>query len=186
MANTIIPEYLYQLQPKSVIFSIIIIGIFFYEPPEMSIQWKTFVSFIIFVTSYVSVSWYDHNFGCQKEQLKNIKLIKNDQDIEYLFINLYHLLIIAPLFIYVSMNKDKAYKSAQSFVLVNFALAVLFHSVKSIDKINPISIGHILFGSVGIYYSYLTAKPSWYYNFLMIIGIYSGLKHGIYIMELLS
>lgn len=186
MADNIIPKYLYQLQPKSVIFSIIIIGVFFYEPPEMSIHWKTFASFIIFITSYISVSWYDHNFGCKKEQLKNIKMIKNDQEMEILFINLYHLLIIAPLFIYISMNKDQSYKSAQSFVLVNFSLAILFHVIKIIDIPNPISIGHILFGIFGVYYSCRSDKPDWYYSFLMVIGIYSGLKHGINIMELLS
>ena len=62
MSGGIYPNYPFELNPKCVIFSIIIIGLFFYQPPNMNIYWKLVTTFVLFVISYVSMAWYDYKF----------------------------------------------------------------------------------------------------------------------------
>jgi hypothetical protein len=70
MAGGIFPGYPFVLNPKCVIFSSIIIWLFFYVPPRMTLYWKLFVSFLLFVISYVALAWYDYKFECQTLALK--------------------------------------------------------------------------------------------------------------------
>jgi hypothetical protein len=62
MAGGIFPNYPFELNIKCVIFSAIIIGLFFYCPPDMNIFWKIFISFVLFVIAYVALAWYDYKF----------------------------------------------------------------------------------------------------------------------------
>ncbi len=205
MAGGLFPNYPFELNPKCIIFSIIIIGLFFYEPPNMNIYWKSFVSLILFVLSYVSMAWYDYKFDCQKLALKKSastgitgqfkppahtpsqtdrsKLTKDENELEWLLINLYHLLILSPLFLYVSVNKDSSNQVSVMLLLVNFIFAIIYHGVRLARNFNVVSFGHILVSLIGIYYSLKSSRPEWFYNGLMGASIYTGLKHGLHIMK---
>ncbi len=205
MAGGLFPNYPFELNPKCIIFSIIIIGLFFYEPPNMNIYWKSFVSLILFVLSYVSMAWYDYKFDCQKLALKKSastgitgqfkppahtpsqtdrsKLTKDENELEWLLINLYHLLILSPLFLYVSVNKDSSNQASVMLLLVNFIFAIIYHGVRLARNFNVVSFGHILVSLIGIYYSLKSSRPEWFYNGLMGASIYTGLKHGLHIMK---
>ena len=207
MAGGIFPNYPFELNPKCIIFSIIIIGLFFYKPPELQIYWKLMIAFILFVLSYVGLAWYDYTFDCTTLALKKStspigitgyfkppsytqsqtdksKLTNNEKDLEWILISLVHLLIIAPLFLYVGMSKDVDTNEINNILLiVVFAFAVLYHGVRVIEKIDIISITHIIIGIIGIYYSAQTDKSKWFYNILSAIGVYAGLKHGYYLTQ---
>ena len=212
MAGGIFPNYPFELNPKCIIFSIFIIGLFFYKPPELHIYWKLLIAFILFVLSYVSLAWYDYTFDCTTLALKKSsspigitglfkppdytpsqtdksKLTKNEKDLEWVLVNLFHLVILAPLFLYVGTYKqfnidDSNDNSITNILLIAvFAFAILYHGVRVIEKINIISITHIIVGIIGIYYSAQTEKPKWFYNVLSAIGVYAGLKHGYYLTQ---
>jgi hypothetical protein len=206
MAGGIFPNYPFELNAKCVIFSIIIIGLFFYKPPEMNIYWKSFTSFVLFVLAYVSMSWYDYKFDCQKLALKKSasslgitglfkppahtpsqtdksKMTPEEKDLDWALINVYHLLILAPLFLYVGINKNESNQVSIILLIVNFAFAILYHGVRVFTKFNFISWAHILVSVGGIYLSTQDKKPDWFFNTLIGLGIYAGLKHGMYLTQ---
>ncbi len=206
MAGGLFPNYPFELNPKCIIFSIIIIGLFFYEPPTMNIYWKSFTSLILFVLSYVSMAWYDYKFDCQKLALKKssstagitgqfkppahtpsqtdkTKMTKEENDLEWLLINAYHLLILTPLFLYVSINKDSSNQTSIILLIVNFIFAIGYHGVRLARDFNMVSFGHVLISLIGIYFSLKSTRPDWFYNGLMGVSLYAGLKHGLHIMK---
>lgn len=206
MAGGIFTNYPFELNAKCVIFSIIIIGLFFYQPPEMNIYWKSFTSFVLFVGAYVSMAWYDYKFDCQKLALKKstnpigitdklkppahspgqtdrTKLTSEEKDLDWALINIYHLLILTPLFLYAGINKDAANPITSILLIANFAFAILYHGVRVQRKFNLISWAHIIVSLGGIYLSIQDKKPDWFYSSLIGIGIYTGLKHGMHLMQ---
>ncbi len=206
MAGGLFPNYPFELNPKCIIFSIIIIGIFFYHPPEMNIYWKIFVSMILFIVSYVSMAWYDYKFQCQKlalmksssklgitdkfkpephtsGQTDRSKISQDEKDLEWQLINLFHVMVIAPLFIYIGINKNNSPQLSIILLIISLAFAVLYHGVRLLDEFNVISLAHVIVGGVGIYYGFKSERPEWFHNSLIGIGIYSGLKHGLYLIQ---
>ena len=206
MAGGIFPNYPFELNIKCVIFSIIIIGLFFYKPPDINIYWKLFVSFVLFVISYVTMAWYDYKFDCQKlalkkstsplgitgylkppvytpSQIDRSKMTKEEKDLEMILINFYHLLIIAPLFLYIGLNKEKSNPFASTLLIANLIFAIFYHGVRVVYSFNIISLFHVIIGIIGIFYSLQTTKPDWFYYGLIGIGVYAGLKHGIQITQ---
>jgi hypothetical protein len=110
-------------------------------------------------------------------------------NLEWILVNLFHLVILAPLFLYVGMYKqfniDNSNDNSITNILLRavFAFAILYHGVKIIERINIISITHIIVGIIGIYYSVQIEKPKGFYNLLSAIGVYAGLKHGYYLIQ---
>ena len=206
MAGGIFPNYPFELNPKCIIFSIIIIGLFFYQPPNMNIYWKTVAAFILFVISYVLMAWYDYKFECQKlafkkstsslgitgkfkppvyleSQIDKTKMTKTEQELEYALINILHLFIIAPLFLYVGLNKDKSNSITTVLLYVIFSFAIIYHGVRASRESNIISWAHIIVSIVSMYLLNKKDKPKWFYNAFFGIGIYTGLKHGFYLTQ---
>jgi hypothetical protein len=120
-------------------------------------------------------------------------LFELNPNLEWILINLFHLVILAPLFLYVGMYKqfniDNSNDNSNDnsitniLLIVVFAFTILYHGVKVIEKINIISITHIIVGIIGIYYSAQTETPKGFYNLLSAIGVYAGLKHGYYLTQ---
>ena len=172
----------------------------------MNIYWKSFSAFALFVISYVSMAWYDYKFDCQKlalkkstssvgitgylkppaytpSQLDRNKMTKSESDLDWALINMYHLVILTPLFLYVGLNKEKSSNITDILLIANFTFGIIYHIVRVFNKFNLISAAHVLVGIIGIYFSVQTNKPDWFYNSLIGIGIYTGLKHGIYLTQ---
>jgi hypothetical protein len=212
MAGGLFKNYPFELNIKCVIFSTIIIALFFYHPPEMNIIWKCFVALLLFVIAYVAMAWYDYKFECTKLALKRgsrggittllkpephtesqtdpSKDTQDEQKLMMALINVYHLFIIVPLLIYigikgnvnVSENGKGQYQMAIVLLIANLAFAILYHIVRVLRKFNGVSLGHVIGGGVGIIYLLLSKRPQWFYYVLIFIAVYAGLKHGYELM----
>lgn len=207
MAGGIFPNYPFELNAKCVIFSIIIIIIFFYCPPKMSLSLSIIISFLIFVIAYVAMAWYDYQFECIKlalkkgtskygitglfkpqayseSQINSSKLSKEEKKLDYILITLLHLCIIAPLFLYIGIQKDNSNPTSIIAIIMISLFAILYHSVRILRKYNDISLGHIILASYLIIFSMMTKKYLFYYYSLILLGIYIGFKHGINLIKI--
>lgn len=205
MAGGIFPNYPFVLNPKCVVFSAIIIGLFFYCPPAMDMRWKLLISFFLFVVSYVAMAWYDYKFECQKlalrrgtskysitQQFKPPTHTKSQTDpsqetkdetiLNANIIHVYHIFFIAPLLLYIGLKKQAASNGAYLFLVVNLAFAMLYHLPRFIRNYNYVSLAHILAGFVGIYYSLIKTRPDAFYTAMPIFSAYVALKHGFELM----
>ena len=205
MAGGLFPNYPFELNIKCVIFSGIIIGLFFYCPPKMNIGWNIFISFILFVVAYVAMAWYDYKFECMKLALKRgtnpagitskfkpethtesrgdrSKMTADEKKLEYLLLNLYHVFIVTPVAIYIGLNGDKASNLSIIFLFANFMFAFIYHIVRVLRKFNGISMGHVIFSIVGGGYLLLSKRPQWFYYSILGLGGYAGMKHGYELM----
>ena len=206
MSGGIYPNYPFELNPKCVIFSIIIIGLFFYQPPNMNIYWKLVTTFVLFVISYVSMAWYDYKFECQKlalrkstssygvtgifkppphneSQIDKSKMSLNERELNWMLINFYHLFILAPLLIYIGINKDESNSTTNILLIVNFIFAIIYHGVRIYRKFNSVSLAHVIISIGGLYILREKKKPDWFYNSLIGAGIYAGLNHGMHLTQ---
>lgn len=205
MAGGLFPNYPFELNIKCVIFSGIIIGLFFYCPPKMNIGWNIFISFILFVVAYVAMAWYDYKFECMKLALKRgtnpagitskfkpethtesqgdrSKMTADEKKLEYLLLNLYHVFIVTPVAIYIGLNGDMASNTSIIFLFVNFMFAFIYHIVRVLRKFNGVSMGHVIFSIVGGGYLLLSKRPQWFYYSILGLGGYAGMKHGYELM----
>jgi ammonia channel protein AmtB len=205
MAGGLFKNYPFELNIKCVIFSTIIIILFFFHPPEMNIIWKSFIAFILFVVAYVAMAWYDYKFECTKLALKrgskggittlfkpephtksqtdSSKETKDEKQLTMSLINIYHLFIITPLVIYIGTYGDKSNINAIVVLIANLAFAILYHIVRVLRRFNGISASHVLGGIIGIVYLLFPKRPNAFYYALIFIGIYAGLKHGYWLMK---
>ncbi len=204
MAGGLFPNYPFELNIKCIIFSVIIMAIYLYKPPEMHPVWKSFTLIIIFIVSYVAMAWYDYKFNCTKLALRKStagitdlmkpephseaqtdrsKATKEEKDLEWQLINLYHIFILTPLLLYIGIYKNEANPIAGNILSANLVFAILYHGVRLFDKLNFVSIGHVLIGIIGLYYLNIKDKPDALYTTLIITGLYTGVKHGYYLMS---
>lgn len=204
MAGGLFKNYPFELNIKCVIFSTIIIALFFYHPPEMSLLWKCFTAFVLFVVAYVGMAWYDYKFECTKLALKRgsrggvttllkptphtesqtdpSKDTKEEKKLTMSLINVYHLFILTPLLIYIGVNGNKSDQMTIIVLIANLAFAILYHIVRVIRKFNGVSFGHVIGGIVGIVLLVLKQKSQWFYYLLMFFAGYVAIKHGYELM----
>ena len=207
MAGGIYPNYPFQINIKCVIFSMIIIGLYFYVPPPMNTYWKLFISLVLFIISYVSMAWYDYKFECQKlalkrstsdmsitQQLKppihsesqqdSTKATPEENRLEEYLIHYYHLFIVTPLLIYIGANKNKTENSVFIFLIVNIFFAIAYHAQRLWRQYNPVSLGHTVLGIIAIYFSLLTKKPLWFFYVVLTFSAYVGIKHSLELIQM--
>ena len=68
LPNTGVP---FTLNIKCIVFSMIIIGLYLYKPPDIKNKLVLYsILFGIFVISYVSMAWYDYYFECSSVPLR--------------------------------------------------------------------------------------------------------------------
>ena len=70
MSGGILPGYPFTLNIKCIIFAFIIMVLYSFNPPKLSLKQNLLVYFIIFILAYVSMAWYDYYFGCEQLPLK--------------------------------------------------------------------------------------------------------------------
>ena len=206
MAGGIFPNYPFVLNPKCVVFSVIIIGLFFYCPPKLDMHWNLLIAFLLFVVSYVSMAWYDYKFECQKlalkrgtskysitQQFKPPIHTKSQDDpsketidetiLNANIIHIYHIFFIAPLLLYIGTQKRNASEYAYLFLIVNLTFAMVYHLPRFIRNYNYISLAHLFAGISGIYYSLIKDRPKVFYTLMLIFSAYVALRHGFQLME---
>ena len=206
MAGGIFPNYPFVLNPKCVVFSVIIIGLFFYTPPNMNIYWNLLISFLLFVVSYVAMAWYDYKFECQKLALKRgtskysitqqfkppthtksqvdpSKETKEEMILNSNIIHIYHIFFIAPLLLYIGLQKQNASEYAYLSLIVNLVFAIAYHLPRFLYKYNYVSFAHLFGGTLGIYYSLIKNRPQLFYSLMPIFSAYVASKHGFELMS---
>jgi hypothetical protein len=207
MAGGLFKNYPFELNIKCVIFSTIIIALFFFQPPEMSLVWKCFIAVLLFVVAYVAMAWYDYKFECTKLALKRgskgglttlfkppphvesqtdtSKETTDEKQLTMALINIYHIFIITPLLLYVGINgikKKNINQTATVILIANFAFGILYHIVRVLRKFNGVSFGHVLGGTIGIILLLMKQKPVAFYYALVFIAFYALIKHGYHLM----
>jgi hypothetical protein len=152
MSGGIFPKYPFVLNIKCIIFSIIIMIIYSFCPPNFDSKIVIFlIYFSIFVISYVSLAWYDYYYSCsqlplfrgkysitglakpplheptkQSEHLMSeIEIDKNNTMIYWL-----HILIIVPLISYIGIMKDKAHTRTFDILVVLGVFTAIYHGSK--------------------------------------------------------
>ena len=152
MSGGIFPNYPFTLNIKCIIFSIIIMIIYTFRPPILSLVPSLLVYFIIFVISYVALAWYDYYYACsqlplhkstgggvtdylkppahepekQKEHLfTQIEVDKNNKTIFAL-----HLLLIVPILLYIGINQNKTPIQAFYLLIVLAVFTSVYHGFR--------------------------------------------------------
>jgi hypothetical protein len=209
MAGGIFTNYPFELNAKCVIFSLIIIALFFFSPPNMNLPIQILISFILFVISYVAMAWYDYQFNCTKLALKKSSsnygitgkfkppahqtgqtdrnsMTPDEILLDQILIHLLHLLIFAPLFMYIGILGNETPRWAIIMLIMSLLFAMLYHGVRLIR--NPkylIGWLHIIAGLVII--PLIVMQPPrlaiLYYS-LIFTSIYVAIKHGIALIKI--
>jgi len=153
----------------------------------MNICLKLFTT-VLLTGSYISMVWYNYKFDYQKSSsfriINKIKsLVHSETNLEWFLINIYNLLILSPLLLYVGINKDSSNPMPNILLIVNFALGILYYGINVAIEFNVMSCIHIIVNISRIYMLIKENKPEWFYNSLIGVGIYTGLKHGIYLIQ---
>ena len=149
----------FVLNIKCIIFSLIIMIIYTFRPPVLSLLPSLIVYFIIFVISYVALAWYDYFYGCnqlplqksnnpfaitaifkppahepqkQNEHLFSQKEIdKNNKSIYAL-----HILIIVPILLYIGIKAQKTPTQAFYLLLVLATFTAAYHGFKLLGSVH--------------------------------------------------
>jgi len=132
---------------KCIIFSIMVMVAFLYKPSFRSSTSLYFTLFIIFVISYVAMAWYDFFFDCSILPLKKgtaslTGLFKppshrpkkqeggDDHKHHSYLIYFSHILLFAPLLIYVSLRGKKSPAAVFPILGAVAVLTLLYHGMK--------------------------------------------------------
>ena len=135
---------------KCIIFSLIIISLFFFKPNIKNNYIAYGISFLLFVVSYVAMAWYDSIYNCDILPLKKGSSSfqrflkpkshtnrKQDEHLEtsyekslkYKLIYVAHILFIVPLLAYVVYYGKKTPKNVFVIVGVVTAFTLVYHGV---------------------------------------------------------
>lgn len=180
-------NYPFELNIKYIIFSVVIIGLFLYQLLNMNIYLKLFTT-VLLTCSYISMVWYNYKFDCQKSSSFGItnkikSIVPSEKNLDWFLINIYNLLILSPLLLYVGINKDNSNPLPNILLIVNFAIGILYYGINVAIEFNVMSYIHIIVNISRIYMLVKENKPEWFYNSLFGVGIYTSLKHGIYLIQ---
>ncbi|MBM10171.1 MAG: hypothetical protein CMF69_11475 [Magnetovibrio sp.] len=127
---------------KCIIFSLICIALFLYNPSFKNKWTLYFTLFIIFIIAYVAMAWYDHFFDCSTLPLKRgnisitglFKPTKNhdaknhdEHSKQNFLIYISHILIIVPLLLYIVIKKKKVDQRIYPFLGVLAIFTAGYH-----------------------------------------------------------
>ena len=118
MAGGIFVDQPFHLNPKCLLFSAIIMALYWVSPAKKNV----YLLPVIFILSYVGMAWYDYKYNCDQmysgsktlginsvfkpqrrdEEPSKDKKISSNQEKEYLKrVYLFHVIAVAPLLLYV-------------------------------------------------------------------------------------
>ena len=154
MAGGIFTGRPFEFNMKCIVFSAILMLSYWYLPKVN--RRNIFMLPLIFVVSYVSLAWYDWLYNCQtkmysgnkglslsspfKPMRKNDKVTgsrdkylvpEKEQNRLYLkTIYLFHVFAIAPILVYIGLNRDRSDKRVYNIILYIGILTLLYHSFR--------------------------------------------------------
>lgn len=157
MSGGIFDGYPFTLNIKCIIFSFIIMIIYSFRPPALSIAPQMLVYFLIFVVSYVSLAWYDYYYGCSqlplqrsttgithhlkppvydKEKQTDHMFSQKELDKNHTTIYALHIFLIVPLLVYMGYKRNKTSIMAFNLLLVLAAFTAVYHGVKFMTSLH--------------------------------------------------
>ena len=159
MSGGLFVGYPFTLNIKCIIFSLIIMLIYTFRPPVLSLLPSLIIYFIIFVISYISLAWYDYYYGCNQLPLQKSnnplsitgifkpKAHEPQKQNEHLFsqkeidknnITIYalHILIIVPILLYIGIRAQKTPTQAFYILLVLAAFTAAYHGFRLLGSVH--------------------------------------------------
>jgi hypothetical protein len=157
MSGGLFPDYPFTLNIKCIIFSVIIMVIYTFRPPVLSLVPSLLIYFIIFVISYVALAWYDYYYACTQLPLQKSSTGLTDylkppphepkKQVEHMFtekeinknnktIYALHLLVIVPLILYIGIKSKKAPKEAFYLLIVLAVFTAVYHGFRLLSVIH--------------------------------------------------
>lgn len=151
MSGGVFPDYPFTLNIKCIIFSVLIMMIYTFRPPVLSLLPSLLIYFIIFVISYVALAWYDYYYACSQLPLQRSTVgvthylkppvHEPEKQTEHMFsekeinknnttIYALHLLLIVPLLVYVGIKGTKTPNEAFYLIIVLAVFTSVYHGVR--------------------------------------------------------
>ena len=153
MSGGIFPNYPFTLNIKCIVFSIIIMIIYTFRPPILSLVPSLLVYFIIFVVSYVAMAWYDYYYACSQLPLQKSSggggftsyfkppVHEPTKQIEHTFTQIeldknnkvifaMHLLLIVPILLFIGIKSNKTPKQAFYLLIVLAVFTGAYHGFR--------------------------------------------------------
>ena len=156
-------------------FSLMIILLYIHLFPNVNVLWRSYIILILFIISYTGCSWYNN---------RSIFTNRDDKFKQYMSTHIFHIFFITLLLLYVGLNNDDT--NALNLLTGLLVLAILYHGNNLYTNgMNNVSIGHVFFALVGIYFIKFNEKSELFFNSLVILSGYVGVKHTLGFFELL-
>ncbi len=154
MSGGIFPGYPFTLNIKCIIFALVIMAIYTFNPPKVSLYTNLVIYFIIFVISYVAMAWYDYYYGCsqlplqrstvglthylkppmhQEEKQKEHLMTQKEVEKNNFTIYALHVLIIVPFLTYIAIKKDKVHESVYPLLYALIAFTLVYHGIRMLQ-----------------------------------------------------
>jgi hypothetical protein len=149
MAGGIYVDYPYHPNPKCLIFSSLIMGLYWFSPKNKNI----YLLPILFIISYVAMAWYDYRYNCdtimysgssigantidsifkpqRRNEKHNKKKISENQEQEYLSrVYLFHILVVTLPLIYVGYWGQKSNAKLFPVILSLGIMGLFYHAFR--------------------------------------------------------
>lgn len=149
----------FVLNIKCIIFSILIMLIYTFRPPVLSLLPSLIIYFLIFVISYIFLAWYDYYYGCNQlplfksnsslsitgtfkppayEPQKQNEHLFSQKEIEKNNTSIYalHFLIIVPILLYIGIRAQKTPRQAYYLLLVLAAFTATYHGIRLLGSVH--------------------------------------------------
>lgn len=154
MSGGIFPGYPFTLNIKCIIFALIIMALYSFKAPQVSLRVNIIIYFIIFVIAYVAMAWYDYYYACEQlplqrstvglthylkppmhQEEKQQKHLMTEQEVEKnkYMIYVLHVLFIVPFLTYIAIKKDKVHESVYPLLYALIAFTLLYHGMRMIQ-----------------------------------------------------
>jgi hypothetical protein len=151
MSGGIFPGYPFTLNIKCIIFALIIMALYSFRPPTLSMTNNLFVYFIIFVIAYVAMAWYDYFFGCSQlplqrgsmsftgqfkppmhEAAKQGEHLMTEQEVSknHTLIYALHAIIIVPFLAYIGFRRGNVPDWTYPLLIALAAFTLVYHGVR--------------------------------------------------------
>tara|TARA_B100000029_G_scaffold409096_1_gene410569 strand:+ start:225 stop:935 length:711 start_codon:yes stop_codon:yes gene_type:complete len=199
MAGGIFVDQPFHPNPKCIVFSVVLMIAYWMLP-----QRNPFLLPLIFVIAYVAMAWYDYLYNCdmkmysgkysgiltspfkqqrrtESQEEKNVvnenkNLLKNQEGKYQQKINLFHILAINPLFIYIGFKANKSNPMIYPLVLGITLVALIYHGMRMFVPREVTSCPEEKKDEVKNHISYLKSVYIMHVSAIVPLLLYVGLK----------
>lgn len=154
MSGGIFPDYPFTLNIKCIIFAFIIMVLYSFNPPKLTLKQNLLVYFIIFVVAYVAMAWYDYYFNCeqlplqrssvgithhlkppmhQEEKQKKHLMTQEEVEKNHYLIYALHVVVIVPFLAYIGFKKEQVHPSTYPLLLALVVFTLVYHGMRMIQ-----------------------------------------------------